>query len=99
MNSLHSKLSNYIDNKHKQIPNDQESRKADSISLISLKDPEERKSIFRKLNSFQRLDSNKNLNLDKIESKVFFRTLKTLNFEIQNDSNPKVIEKVHNNLV
>jgi len=89
LNSLNSKLSNFIDNKNKRVSFHQNSRIAETISLLSINNPEPRKSVYKKLNSFQKFESKKNLKLENTESKLFCRTLKTLNFDIQNETNGK----------
>jgi hypothetical protein len=93
LNSLNSKLSNFIDNKNKRVSFHQNSRIAETISLLSINNPEPRKSVYKKLNSFQKFESKKNLKLENTESKLFFRKLKTLNFDIKNETNENNNEK------
>ncbi len=96
LNSLNSKLSNFIDNKNKRVSFHQNSRIAETISLLSINNPEPRKSVYKKLNSFQKFESKKNLKLENTESKLFFRKLKTLNFDIKNETNENIMKNVYN---
>lgn len=74
-------LKNIVENKHNQFP-----RNGETVSFLSLNNNDPRKSSCRKLNTFQKLESKKNMKLENIDSKSFYRKLKTLNFEIKNES-------------